>query len=437
MPPLDAWIQANPVLLALAAATGIAFFVCALIAWMMKRGGLSLRPIVFFSGFLALVAGPQVVYHVSHLRVPSVAPANGPHPAPPAPSPPAFTDGNGAFLDLKQVFGEDVDATLIRDAKPVFPDVLKDASIAQLAFKPSGETVLAAVFPDDAIASNAAKSYLRFFQIPEAAGDEVSGWTAPRPSAQDHVRVIAAGRTLMAWTGLDADRLASYQAATLGIAPQFAHADERSALPTLSAGVTLDRIFAPWWMKLGGTILNLTAAAAWFIWGAAWASSRTPSPGATPVSEDELRSRILAVNSVECPVAVETSGDAKTITVTWRYADARWADLARARGLKRTHRLVLRFDGQRRCVRVREFWGMLDWSAGRSGADIRWHAAMGIMFFQIQHERVFGLQFGPDWKPTANLTYSYTFSLHELKEPLIDAVVRSGWTWKPIMLPFG
>ncbi|MBX7258713.1 MAG: hypothetical protein K1Y02_20295 [Candidatus Hydrogenedentes bacterium] len=427
------WFDANPILYGVVAAIVILVLVCGLISWMMKRSGQSLRPIVFFLVFMGIVGGPQLVYHLTHLKVPDLPSSSAVTP-PPSNNDPATLPviENDTFADLKQVFGDDVDPDLIRDAKEVFPGVLDRASVAQLAFKASGETVLAAVFPDEENATQAAHNYLQFFQLSETGGDEHTGWIAQRPSAQDYVRVIAAGRMLMAWTGADPEKLSGYQVAALGVLPTASPPE--ADLPILAAGLALDRMFAPWWMKAGGLVLNLAAAVCWFFWGTTWASSSRPAPGTPPVSVEELRSRLLSVNEADSPVQVEASRDGRTVYVTWRYADARWLDLARARGLRRTHRLSLRLDETHHTVKVREFWSEFDWSAGRGGADIRWKAAVGIMFFQYQHERVLGLQFGPDWKPTTDLTYSYTFNLQELKQPLIDAVVRSGWTWKPIML---
>ncbi|MFA6244324.1 MAG: hypothetical protein WC655_25500 [Candidatus Hydrogenedentales bacterium] len=431
---VNAWVDTNPVLLAIALFIVITLFVCGLIGVMMIRAGQSLRPIAFFFVFLGIVGVPQVVYHISHLRVPTLPNTSALDTSSAHIDAQTFAVENGTFTDLESVFGPDVDPALVRDAKPVFPDFLSKATVAQLAFKPSGETVLAAVFPDEPTASEAAHSYLRFFQIANPSGSENAGWSAERPSAGDHVRLICAGRMLMAWTGTDADSLAAQQARTLNMAaiPPV----EREHPKQLAIGDSLDRLFAPWWMKAAGLIANLALAIAWFFWGSTWASSATPVPGVSPASLDELRARLLAVNEIDAPVTVNSSEDGKSIEVTWRYADARWADLARARGMRRTHRLVLRLCEERRCVRVREFWSEFDWSAGRGGADIRWKAAMGIMFFQYERERVFGLQFGPDWKPTANLSYGYTFNLQDLKQPIIEAVVKSGWTWNPVMLPF-
>jgi hypothetical protein len=109
-------------------------------------------------------------------------------------------------------------------------------------------------------------------------------------------------------------------------------------------------------------------------------------------------------------------------------------DQARAHGMRRTHRLDLDLGEASRTARVTEYRGTMDWSAGRGGGQIKWHAARGIRFFEYAHERVFGLQFGPDGRPSGALGYVYTFNVQELKQPFIRAVTDAGWTWQPLMV---
>lgn len=58
----------------------------------------------------------------------------------------------------------------------------------------------------------------------------------------------------------------------------------------------------------------------------------------------------------------------------------------------------------------------------------------GIAFFQLERERVFGVQLDERGRPTANLSYEYRFDARELKAPLIELVTAAGWTWRPTLL---
>jgi hypothetical protein len=94
--------------------------------------------------------------------------------------------------------------------------------------------------------------------------------------------------------------------------------------------------------------------------------------------------------------------------------------------------LILQLDEANRTVRCREFHAETDWSAGAGGASLRWKAAWEIVFFQYEHERVFGLQLAPNGKLVANLSYAYTFDIREMKNPLIAAVNAAGWRWRQV-----
>ncbi|HTL78656.1 MAG TPA: hypothetical protein VL136_04545, partial [Candidatus Babeliales bacterium] len=67
--------------------------------------------------------------------------------------------------------------------------------------------------------------------------------------------------------------------------------------------------------------------------------------------------------------------------------------------------------------------------------DLRfnWNAARGIQFFEFEHRRVFGAQLDDSGKPTGEFSKAYTFNLQELKQPIIETVTNSGWTWQPVM----
>ena len=118
--------------------------------------------------------------------------------------------------------------------------------------------------------------------------------------------------------------------------------------------------------------------------------------------------------------------------VDWKYADAKWVDHARAHGMKKSHRLILELDEASRTVRCREFHAETEWGVGMDGGSIRWKASWEIVFFQYEHERVFGLQIGPDGRLVPSLSYAYTFDIREMKNPVIAAVIASGWHWRQV-----
>jgi hypothetical protein len=172
--------------------------------------------------------------------------------------------------------------------------------------------------------------------------------------------------------------------------------------------------------------------ALYFLKGLAWATRVDAKAAAEFVSGSYLREQLLALNRLDIPFRIESGERQDELVAVWRYADAKWIDLARAHGMRRLHRIVLRFDESERKVRATDFQTAYDWSAGGSGASFEWRATTGVVLFQYEHQRVFGVQLGSGGSAPRAITYSYTFDLQEMKSPLIEAVTQSGWRWQPV-----
>ena len=142
--------------------------------------------------------------------------------------------------------------------------------------------------------------------------------------------------------------------------------------------------------------------------------------------------RLLAVRFLESPITIGPGRADDQLVVDWKYADAKWADHARAHGMRKTHRLILELDEATRTVRCREFHTESGWDAGMAGASIRWKTSWEIVFFQYEHERVYGLRVGPDGKLAPSLSHAYTFNLREMKDPVIAAITAAGWNWRQV-----
>ncbi|MBL9168529.1 MAG: hypothetical protein JNN07_12370 [Verrucomicrobiales bacterium] len=128
---------------------------------------------------------------------------------------------------------------------------------------------------------------------------------------------------------------------------------------------------------------------------------------------------------------LRVAASSNELFVTWKYADAKWVDLARVRGMKRSFRIRLMLDEASHKVRATDYVRAFDWSAGRGGTQMEWKAMLGIVFFKYEHHRVLGLQIDDQGRFKPELDYAYTFNLNEMKSPLIEAVTRAGWDWRP------
>ena len=450
-------LRANPGLMVVGGLVLIGTFVFTLIGVMMARGGQSLRPIAFVAIFFALVVVPQAVWHsLVAAGVVAKAPTytwgeqaaggggtaarglNGTGMVARATEVPLVVEG-GRFRDPARVFGSDVDTSLIRrDAQGIFGPALARATHAEMAFiGGTGETALAAAFasPDEARAAR--DGWLRFFGLAEPRG-EASVVIVRRPVG-DVAALAVAGTALHAWTA--ADEGAVLRRAGRSEAVRLTSADDPVAMTAslpgaataaATPGAAPFRVPTGWFV--GWMLVNLAVAALWFFKGVPWAASVKGETGVAPAGADALRQRLHAAVGPDLPFAVTAGSAPNELEATWRYADAQWLDLARARKLRRTHRIVMRLDDDAKVVRVLEYSAAFDASAGRGGADLSWQLSRGITFFQVDYQKVFGLQLDGRGRPTGALGYEWKFNLQEMKAPLIAAVTRAGWEWRPVIL---
>jgi hypothetical protein len=415
---------------AVLAGLAIVIVVFGAIAVLMTRAGVSLRPLAFMAGFLAIIAGPQAAFHVA--RALGVIPkkdltwtfGKDRVPAGYAEQEVALAVADGRFADPTTVFGAGIDPDLVTDLRRAGSDSpFGDADVAQMAVIPPTSSVIVARYRDNAGALAAQERFMTMaVGTPPPPGSD-GAHTFTRPQG-DVMKVLTAGRTLVALSGPDesavVDRLRDSRIITR----------RESGLLT-----PLDRSASDFWLYRPPVLASivvvlLVVATLYFFKASAWAATIPAREGQFAQPMSEVRDRLLAVNSIDAPFTVAEHDDGK-IVVTWRFADAKWVDLARAHGMRNTHRILLELDEASKTVYPTEQYTRMDWSAGADGGSFRWATGMGITFFQVEHQRVFGLQIDERGRFTPRMSYSYTFNLQEMKAPLISAVTNAGWRWRP------
>ncbi|HMO63615.1 MAG TPA: hypothetical protein PKE47_00030 [Verrucomicrobiota bacterium] len=428
--------------------------VCTILGLIMTRSGASLRPIYWFAGFFALIVFPQVIghFHKAVQTTKAEAPRTAALEQLAAPN-----DTNAATrsVDAKALFGPDVDPQLISDVRAAYGEVFAAADFAQFAVLPNGETVLLARLKSSSAAEKAWVNYLRVAGLQSGGkGDSRRGYAVTRPVG-DRVYALPFGSMLGIWTGADDAAIRARMTAggfeiphhapladvAAGIQPpgKAVAASESSESSTASATITSH---PPGWKPAATSLLRTVLIAAalvaylfvvalYFFKGAAWAGTALAKPGVAPLNAGEVTHRLESVNDLNVPFQIERGPHPNEFFATWRYADTKWIDLHRARGMKRTLRIRMVLDEATRTVRATDYAASFDWSAGRGGANLEWKTGFGIVFFQSEHQRVFGLQLDEQGRLRPELNYAYTFNLQEMKSPLIEAVTRAGWNWRP------
>ncbi len=416
-------LQANNGLIVALALSAGGLFVLTLLGLILRAAGASLRPIVFIASLFVPIALVFLVGQLVLARAPSTTVV----------TPAALAIENGQFKDRATLFGADLPATFIRDAKSGLPGILDEAEIAEAGVTLTGETVLIAQFSSAEEASRAAASYHRGFQLHDTSGDETNGWRATRGLQGDYIEMLLSGRNLFVWSGLTREAAATRRAASHleALLPTLPLATATAALfPALQP---LSEFFQPLSRKIFGLLLLVAIYIGWFFRGASWVSGVPPVAGTPPASSDELRSRLMAINDLTVPFVIIVGERPEKLHADWRYADATWLDHARAHGLKRSFRIRLTLDEASHTVRATDYVASFDWSAGGDGANIAWKAASGIIFFQKEQKRVFGLQIDNQGCFKPELSYAYRFDLQEMKAPLMAVITHAGWTWRPTL----
>lgn len=139
------------------------------------------------------------------------------------------------------------------------------------------------------------------------------------------------------------------------------------------------------------------------------------------ISESKLREKLLQVNQFDCPVtATEKNG---RIILTWKYLDAKWWELIAKAGLKKTYTLTIKLNPKKKEAILIDTTRNVDWRIGPEDTHISWLGLRGIIF---AHE------VGKAWGIKENFEigniYDYTFSPSELKRPVMNTIIHSGWS---------
>jgi hypothetical protein len=171
------------------------------------------------------------------------------------------------------------------------------------------------------------------------------------------------------------------------------------------------------------------------IWNriASWAVTVNPKPGVQPVEETELRRRLFAINSMDVPFHV-VEGKRGNLDVIWRLADAKWVGLMTVNKVSRVEILRMRLSDYDKSCRCIEISKALKASADGSSLQFAFSFSFfrGIVFGQWEYEKQFGLIF-KNGGLTFDTAYEYKFNLSELKNPIVNVVVSSGWRFKPLL----
>jgi hypothetical protein len=366
---VQAFIQNHLGLVVVSVIMVLAALLLASAAYQLRAAGMPLKPIAFVAVFFALVLGPLFVGQLANAIWPKPKPVF---------EAAAFT-GREAFEHPGLIFGADVLAAELREAKPVFPEMLAQAEVAQLLLRGTGEMTLAARFPTPADAKESSARFWTTFALSGTSGSEERGWWGTRRPAGDTVHLKRMGTALALWIGRDKESVRKrLEDVRLSTSPP----DLRPAWV---------RIFDRTLVQVVSVLLLIGLAATWFLKGAGWAG-RIEGEGSA-LSAAELSERLSRLDSE-----------------SFRQLDQNtWELIARydTTGEGGRYRYLLRLDPSKHRVFVTEHIG----SRRSPSGSYNWQKARGITFFRS----------------------GAGIDLQEIKRPLIDTITSAGWAWQPVI----
>lgn len=138
-----------------------------------------------------------------------------------------------------------------------------------------------------------------------------------------------------------------------------------------------------------------------------------------PISLDQMRQRVLTVNSLDCPVAAIVKR--KKIVLTWRYREMHWCELFGRLGIDRLYELHCRFDADTRTVYLMDRQRSADFlicpdriKTGRP--------RIPLPLLRCRSKRLAAIE-----QYALLAAHEYTFHPREIKSPVLGTILASGW----------
>jgi hypothetical protein len=157
--------------------------------------------------------------------------------------------------------------------------------------------------------------------------------------------------------------------------------------------------------------------------------TQRPADGVAPVSVEEARTALLSLNRPDVPYVIrDGAAEDADLVAEWRMAEPAWQTFFVESQLTRAVRIRMRMVQEDHEVRALEE----QWEVTRVGNPPR-------LEISSQYSR------GPDRTVTRDFTIqrgdsgrleateTFRFDSAELRNPLRNAVLKSGWTWRGVL----
>ena len=156
---------------------------------------------------------------------------------------------------------------------------------------------------------------------------------------------------------------------------------------------------------------------------------KRPDPGVEPVSREALSKKLMGMNHEEIPFKVSPS-DKTDILIELKIVDAQWYEIFAKANLTKTYKVYLLLDDSTNEVRALERIGEVKWKAGVPSLSFSKSGFQGRTIAQKEFGKAYAFK-APN--PTSfGKVYEYSFDVGDIKDPLIELVTKSGWSYVPV-----
>jgi len=187
---------------------------------------------------------------------------------------------------------------------------------------------------------------------------------------------------------------------------------------------------------VGAGLVGAFAGIAAIVWGLGYleylgGKKRSPF---SPISKEELKEKLIALNSSELPYEIEQDNETD-LMVEWKIVNAKWFAIFAQERLQKTYRAFIVLDERRRAARYYEEMGTVQWLAGtqRPLSPPKIGYQNQVFKGRILFQKSWGVQYGIKANGTLGKVYQYKFDIGYVRDPVKKAIEESGWEFVPVV----
>jgi len=154
--------------------------------------------------------------------------------------------------------------------------------------------------------------------------------------------------------------------------------------------------------------------------------TRQPNSGITPRPVEDVQAMLLGLNGPDVPYVVRDGApEGADLVAEWRLREPAWQTFFARTQLSRALQIRMRFVSADHVVRTLDHQWEIEWIGGAPVSRKHTRGPAKTISRQWTIER------GDDGR--LGLTETFNFDTDDMKDPLRDAVLKAGWTWRGIV----